>query len=41
MQEGHLNARECSRISKEEVKEALRGMKSGRAVGPDLILVEI
>ena len=31
----------CSRISKEEVKGALRKMKSGKAVGPNLILVEI
>jgi len=41
VQEGYLNVRECSRISKEEVKEALRRMKSGKAVGPDLIPVEI
>ena len=41
VQHGHLNVRECSRISKEEVKEALRRMKSGKAVGPDLIPVEI
>jgi len=31
----------CNRISKEEVKEALRKMKSEKAVGPDLIPVEI
>jgi len=30
-----------SPISKEEVKGALRKMKSGKAVGPDLIPVEI
>ena len=41
VQERHLNVRVCSRISKEEVKEALRKMKSEKAVGPDLILVEI
>jgi len=41
VREGHLNVRECSRISKEEVKEALRRMKSEKAVGPDLIPVEI
>ena len=39
--EGHLNIRECSRISKKEVKEALRRMKSGKAVSLDLIPVEI
>jgi len=33
----HLNGRVCSRISKEEVKGALRKKKSGRAIGPDLI----
>ena len=37
MQEGHLNVRECSRISKKEVKEALRKMKFEKAVGSDLI----
>ena len=31
----------CSRISKEEVKGALRKMKPGKAIGPDLISVEI
>jgi len=36
-QERHLNGRVCSRISKEKVKGALRKMKSGRAVDPDLI----
>jgi len=41
VQEGQLNVRVCSRISKEEVKEALRKMKSEKAVGPDFILVEI
>jgi len=29
------------RISKEEVKDTLRKMKSGKAIGPDLIPVEI
>jgi len=37
VQERHLNDRACSRIS----KGALRKMKSGKAVGPDLIPVEI
>jgi len=41
VQGGHMNGRECSRISKEEVKEALRKLKSGKAVGPDLIPVEV
>ena len=41
VQDRHLNVRECSRISKEEVKETLRRMKSGKAVGPNLIPVEI
>ena len=41
VQEGHLNIRECSRISKEEVKEALKKMKSGKTVGPDFIPVEV
>ena len=38
--EGQLNVRACSCISKGEVEEALRKMKSGKAVGPDLIPVE-
>jgi len=41
VQEPHLNDRACSLISNEEVKEALRKMKSKKAVGPDLIPVEI
>jgi len=41
VREGHLNIGECSRISKEEVKEALRRMKSRKAAGPDLIPVEV
>ena len=41
VQEGQLIVRECSHISKEEVKEVLRKMKSEKAVGPDLIPVEI
>ena len=41
VQDGHLNVREYSRISKEDVKETLRRMKSGKAVGPDLIPMEI
>jgi len=40
-QEGHLNIRECSCITREEVKEALRKKKSEKAVGPDLIPVEV
>jgi len=40
VQEGHMNVREFSRISK-ELKEALRRMKSGKAVGPNLIPVKI
>ena len=36
-----MNIRACSCISKEEVKEALRKMKPGKAVGPDLIPVEV
>ena len=40
MLQGQLNVRTCSRISKGEVKEALRKMKPGKAVGPDLIPVE-
>jgi len=39
--EGQLNIRACSRISKEGVNEALRKMKSEKAVGPDLIPVEV
>ena len=41
VQERHLNIEECNRISKEEVKEALRRMKSEKTVGPDLIPVEV
>ena len=41
VREEHLNGSECSRISKEEVTEALRKMKVGKAVGPDLIPVEV
>jgi len=41
VQERHLNDRACTRISKEEVKGALRKMKSGKAVGSDLIPVKI
>ena len=41
VQERHLNNRACSHISKEEVKGALRNMKSSKAVNPDLIPVEI
>jgi len=39
--EGQLNDRACSCISKEEVKEALGKMKCGKAVGLDLIPMEV
>ena len=39
--ERHLNVRACRGISKVEVEGALRKMKVGKAVGPDLIPVEI
>jgi len=41
VQKRHLNDRVCNPISKEEVKDALKKMKSGKAVGLDFILVEI
>jgi len=41
VQEGHLNVRECSHISKEDVKEALRKMKFDKAVGLDFIPMEV
>jgi len=41
VREGDLDIRECSCISKEEVNEALRRMKYGKVVGPDLIPVEV
>jgi len=41
VQERHLNDKACSRICKEEVKGALRKMKTRKVVGPDLIHVEI
>jgi len=41
VQDRHLNDRTCTRISKEEVKGTLRKMKSEKAVGPNLIPVEI
>jgi len=41
VQEPHLNDRAGSCFSKEEVRDALRKMKSGKAVGPDLIPMEI
>ena len=31
----------CGRISKDEIKEALRKMPNGKAEGPDLIPVEV
>ena len=33
VQEGYPHVSACSRISKEEVKDALRRIKSGKAVG--------
>ena len=39
--EGHLSIGEYSRISKGEIEGALRRMKSGKAVGPDLIPIEV
>ena len=39
--EGQQNNRVHSRISKEELKDALRKMKSEKVVGPNLIHVEI
>jgi len=41
VQERHLNDRACSHIIKEEVKGALRKMKSGKEVDSDLILMKI
>jgi len=41
VQERYPHVRACSRISKEEVKDALRRMKSRKAVGLDLIPMEI
>jgi len=39
--EEHHSPRTCGPITREEVKEALRNMKVGKAVGPDSIPVEI
>ena len=41
VQEGHLVEGACSCISKEEVRDALRKMKSGEVAGPDLIPMDI
>jgi len=41
VKEGYPHITAYSRTSKEEVKDALRRMKSRKAVGPDFILVEI
>ena len=41
VQERDPNDRACSHISKEEVKDTLRRTKSGKAVGPDHIPMEI
>ena len=40
-EKGHQNYRLCSRMSKEEARDALRKMKPERAVSPDLIPMEI
>jgi len=39
--EDQQNSRPCRLITKEEVKDALRKMRGGKAVGPDNIPVEI
>jgi len=39
-QVGHRDERVHSRINEEEVKDALRKMKSRKAVGPNLISIE-
>ena len=39
--EGLYGSTSYRHITKEEIKEALRKMKNGKAVGPDSILVEI
>jgi len=41
VQERHLNDRVCTRISKDEVRGALRKMKSEKTIGSDLIPVKI
>ena len=40
-QEGHENGRSCSDISKEEVRDVLRKMNTGKAIGSYLIPMEI
>jgi len=39
--EGQPNYRLCNSISKEEIRNPLRKMKTGKAVGPDGIPVKI
>jgi len=41
VQEGYPHDRACSCVSKEEVKDVLRRVKSGKAVGLNLIPIEI
>lgn len=41
MYEGQLVNQEAQRISKEEVKVAMKTMKSGKLVGPDNMPVEL
>lgn len=41
MDEGEPNDRRTTAISREEVKQALRGMNDGKATGPDNIPVEV
>ena len=36
-----VDPRECSHISKDEIKEAIRKMPNGKAEGPDQIPVEV
>jgi len=39
--EEHQNYRSSQSITREEVKKALRKMKSGKAIGPDSIPMEV
>ena len=41
MDEGEPNDRRTTAISREEVKQALRGMNDGKATRPDNIPVEV
>ena len=40
-EEAEVNNEEVNCVSREEVKNALRRMKAGKAVGPDELLVEV